>query len=98
MFLDELDRAMDRIGQNPEQFPSHDFGTRRMVLRRFPFAIVFRKAAAGVEIVAIALRSAPSGLLVRAPRISQARLSGPIVNALDRYWRPLVSDPGACAG
>lgn len=54
MFLDELDRAIDRIGQNPEQYPRHDFGTRRIVLRRFPFVIVFRDAAAGLEIIAIA--------------------------------------------
>ena len=54
MFLDDLDRAVDRIGQNPEQCPPHDFGTRRIVLRRFPFAIVFRKVVAGVEIIAIA--------------------------------------------
>ncbi len=54
MFLDELDRAMDLIGQHPEQYPRHDFGTRRIVLRRFPFVIIFRKAVAGVEIIAIA--------------------------------------------
>ncbi len=54
MFLDELDRAMDLIGQNPEQYPSYDFGRRRIVLRRFPFVIVFRKVVAGVEIIAIA--------------------------------------------
>lgn len=54
MFLDELDRAMDQIGQNPEHYPLHDFGTHRIVLRRFPFVIVFRKAVAGVEIIAIA--------------------------------------------
>jgi toxin ParE1/3/4 len=53
-FLDELDRAIDRIGRNPEQYPPHDLGTRRMVLRRFPFVIVFRKAAAAAEIIAIA--------------------------------------------
>jgi toxin ParE1/3/4 len=53
MFLDELDGAMDQIAQNPEQYPGHDFGTRRIVLRRFPFVIVFRKAVAGVEIIAI---------------------------------------------
>jgi toxin ParE1/3/4 len=54
MFLDELDRAMDQIGQNPEQYPRHDFGTRRFLLRRFPFVIVFRKAVEGVEVIAIA--------------------------------------------
>jgi plasmid stabilization system protein ParE len=54
MFLDELDHAIDRIGQNPEQCPPRDFGTCRVVLRRFPFVIVFREAATGVEIIAIA--------------------------------------------
>jgi hypothetical protein len=45
---------MDRISRNPEQYPSHDLGTRQMVLPRFPFVIVFRAGAAGVEIIAIA--------------------------------------------
>lgn len=54
MFLDELDRAVDRIGRNPEQCPAYDFGTRRMVLRRFPFFVVFRSRAVGIEIIAIA--------------------------------------------
>jgi hypothetical protein len=54
MFLDELDRAIDQIGRNPEHYPLYDFGTQRIVLRRFPFVIVFRKAVAGVEIIAIA--------------------------------------------
>jgi len=54
MFLDEIDLAIDQIGQNPEQYPLYHFGARRMVLRRFPFVIVFRSLAAGVEIIAIA--------------------------------------------
>jgi plasmid stabilization system protein ParE len=53
-FLDELDRAFDAIGRNPMHYLLHDFGTRRLVLRRFPFVIVFREAANGVEIIAIA--------------------------------------------
>lgn len=54
MFLDELDRAMDQLVQNPERYPPYDFATRRMVIRRFPFLIVFRETATGVEIIAIA--------------------------------------------
>jgi len=53
-FLDELDRAIDQIAQNPAQCASYEFGTRRMVLRRFPFVIVFREASDGVEIIAVA--------------------------------------------
>jgi plasmid stabilization system protein ParE len=54
MFLDELDRAIARIGDHPGQFPEYAFGTRRMVLQQFPYAVVFREAAAGVEILALA--------------------------------------------
>jgi plasmid stabilization system protein ParE len=53
-FLDELDAAVDQISRNPGQYPSYNFATRRMVLRRFPFVIIFREAAVRVEIIAIA--------------------------------------------
>jgi plasmid stabilization system protein ParE len=53
-FLDELDRAIGEIGRYPGRYPSFDFGTRRMVLQRFPFVIIFREGAAGVEVIAIA--------------------------------------------
>ena len=53
-FLDELDRAIDQIARNPSQYPVYDLGTRRMVLRWFPFVIFFREAHAGVEIIAVA--------------------------------------------
>jgi toxin ParE1/3/4 len=29
-------------------------GTRRFVLRRFPFTIVYREAAQGIEVIAVA--------------------------------------------
>jgi len=54
MFLDELAHAIDRIGDAPGQFPEYVFGTRRMVLQRFPYLVVFREASSGVEIVAVA--------------------------------------------
>jgi hypothetical protein len=54
MFLEELDRAVGLIGQNPHRFPAHEFGTRRIVLWLFPFVLVFRDMPAGVEIIAVA--------------------------------------------
>lgn len=54
MFLDDLDGAIERIGKNPEQFPLHEFGTRRITLRRFPYLVIFREARAGLEIIAVA--------------------------------------------
>ena len=53
MFLDELDHAIERIGDRPGQFPEYDFGTRRAVLQRFPYLVVFRGTPAGVEIIAV---------------------------------------------
>ena len=53
-FVDELDTAIDRIARNPRQYSLDNAGTRRMLLRRFPFVIVFRGTPAGVEIIAIA--------------------------------------------
>ena len=35
-FLNELDRAIDRIAKHPEGYQQHEFGTRRGILRRFP--------------------------------------------------------------
>lgn len=54
MFLDELENAIDRIGCNSGHFPAYAFGTRKMLLPRFPYLVVFRETAAGVEIIAIA--------------------------------------------
>ena len=54
MFLQELDRAIDAIGQHPEHYSTYEFGTRRMILRRFPYLLVFRETAAGIEIIAVA--------------------------------------------
>jgi plasmid stabilization system protein ParE len=42
MLADELDWAIERITQNPREFPVHEFGKRRVVLRRFPHLVVFR--------------------------------------------------------
>lgn len=36
-----IDAALDRIAETPEQFPPYLFGTRRCLLRRFPYALVF---------------------------------------------------------
>jgi plasmid stabilization system protein ParE len=53
-FLNELGQAIERISENPERFPAFAFGTRRMVLRKFPYVIVFRETEMTIEIVAVA--------------------------------------------
>jgi plasmid stabilization system protein ParE len=54
MFLDEVDRAIERIGDHPEEFQEYGPGMRRMVLQRFPYLVVFRETSAGIEIIAVA--------------------------------------------
>ena len=54
LFLDEIDGIVTRLSESPEQFSAFDFGTRRAVLRKFPWSIVFRETSSGLEIVAVA--------------------------------------------
>lgn len=39
-FLDEIDRAIEAIAENPSSWPPYLEGTRRFILRRFPFSVV----------------------------------------------------------
>ena len=50
----ELRSALGRIQHSPNQFPKFAFNARRMVLGRFPYAIVFRETANEIDIVAFA--------------------------------------------
>jgi plasmid stabilization system protein ParE len=53
-FVAELDRAVEQISNNPERWPRHGHDTRRFVLRRFPFSVIYRIASAEAEIIAVA--------------------------------------------
>ena len=53
-FMAELDAAIERIEQGPSRWPPYLGGTRRYLLHRFPFFVVFREAALRIEIVAVA--------------------------------------------
>ena len=53
-FLAELDRAVERIAGNPERYPHYVRGTRRYLLQRFPFYLVYREVTGKLEIVAVA--------------------------------------------
>jgi plasmid stabilization system protein ParE len=50
----ELRSALNRIQQSPSQFPKLAFDTRRNILGRFPYLIVFRETTTEIEIVAFA--------------------------------------------
>jgi plasmid stabilization system protein ParE len=53
-FLAELDRAVERISENLERYPHYVQGTRRYLLQRFPFYLVYREVTGKLEIVAVA--------------------------------------------
>jgi plasmid stabilization system protein ParE len=50
----ELAAAVDRIAESPLRWRRHLHGTRRVVLRRFPYLVVYRVDADRVLIVAVA--------------------------------------------
>lgn len=53
-FTDELDVAAAAIEQAPESWPPYDHGTRRFLLRRFPYYLVYRIEPTRVVLVAVA--------------------------------------------
>lgn len=53
-FVDEPDRAMAAILRAPETWTPYDHGTRRFLLQRFPYYLVYRTTRAQVIVVAVA--------------------------------------------
>ena len=53
-YLAELDQAVESIVENPELWPQYVHGTRRYLLKRFPFYLVYREFAEKIEIIAVA--------------------------------------------
>jgi len=53
-FAEEIATAIQRIAEAPLRYPRSEHGTRRFLLKRFPFSVFYRVAKNGVEIVAVA--------------------------------------------
>ncbi len=53
-FMAELDRAVDEVSETPERFPEYLSGTRRHLFWRFPYLLVYRMTADGVQVIAVA--------------------------------------------
>lgn len=53
-FQDELDRAIERISERPEAGSPYLSNTRRILLRRFPYSVVYRIRGGNVEVLAVA--------------------------------------------
>ena len=53
-FIDEVERALDRIASFPEHGSPYLAGTRRVLLQRFPFSVVYALEPSGALVVAVA--------------------------------------------
>jgi plasmid stabilization system protein ParE len=53
-FVAEVDRAVETILEAPERWPFHVHGTRRYLLYKFPYAVIYQAAGNLVRVFAIA--------------------------------------------
>ena len=53
-FQEQLQDAGRAIQHSPERWATYLFGTRRYLMRRYPFVIVYRVAVDRIEIMAVA--------------------------------------------
>ena len=50
----ELEKAIEAISGTPHRWPPYEQGTRRFLLRRFPYFIVYREKAGTIQVLAVA--------------------------------------------
>lgn len=53
-FAQEIERAVVRLQESPLRWPPYLHGTRKALLRRFPFALIYRTRSNEIQIVAVA--------------------------------------------
>ncbi|MGH2609825.1 MAG: type II toxin-antitoxin system RelE/ParE family toxin [Tepidiformaceae bacterium] len=66
-FDEELQRALDRVAQFPRSGAPYLAGTRRVLLRRFPYFVVYRVRGNTVVVLAIAHFSQETGFWMGRP-------------------------------
>ena len=60
-FLMEIDYGNQLIRETPQMWPRFEGNTRRYVLRKFPYSIIFREVDDLIEVVAVAHQKRRSG-------------------------------------
>ena len=53
-FWQEIETGIGHIADAPARCPAYILASRRYVLTRFPYFIIFREANGGIEIIAVA--------------------------------------------
>jgi toxin ParE1/3/4 len=60
-FAAELRHALRRIREHPQSGSPYELGTRRFILDRFPFSVVYFSTIDGIHVVAVQHHSRDSG-------------------------------------
>ena len=53
-FISELDHAISQIQTGPERWTMHLRGTRKFLLRRFPYGVIYRITESAIQVIAVA--------------------------------------------
>jgi plasmid stabilization system protein ParE len=53
-FASELAQAIRMIAEAPQRWPAGPYGTRKFLLHRFPFAVVYRELPSVIQVLAVA--------------------------------------------
>lgn len=53
-FVAEIDHAIEQIREAPTRWPVYLHGTRRYLLGRFPYFVVYREYESRIQVVAVA--------------------------------------------
>lgn len=53
-FIAELQNGVERIIEAPDRWPAYVHGTRRYLLRKFPYMVVYLERETSIEVIAVA--------------------------------------------
>ncbi len=53
-FSSELARAIGMIAEAPQRWPAGPYGTRKFLLHRFPYAVIYRELPSTIQVLAVA--------------------------------------------
>ena len=67
-FLEAIERSLETLLEHPFSGPEHLAGTRRMLVARFPYSVVYRVTGERVVVVAIAHHRRRPGYWQSGPR------------------------------
>ena len=52
-FMVALDAAVELIAKTPNLWPMFEAGTRRYLVKNFPYSLIYRRLSRGIQIVAV---------------------------------------------